>query len=138
MTTLRLQIFTNPPVARIVMNIKRKDGADYWLEAEIDTGAEISLLPARLMEVFDYRASTEVRIDQAGIATQAFVATEASISLTLEDLDGNQTDEFKARVWFADTNVVLLGFADILDRAILHIDMPQRTGWIDINPQTQF
>ena len=135
MTRLQLQIFQHPPVARIVMNIKRHDGQDYLLEAEVDTGAQVSLLPIRLMEILDYQIinKTEIIIDQAGISKQEFSATEAYITHSLEDLQGNQTPQFKARVWFANTSVVLLVFADILDRAILHIDMPQRTGWIDIN-----
>lgn len=135
MTRLQLQIFQHPPVARIVMNIQRYDGQDYLLEAEVDTGAQVSLLPIRLMDIFDYRPidETQIVIDQAGIMKQAFNATEAVVKLSLEDLAGNQTSQFEARVWFADTNVVLLGFADILAHAVLHIDMPQRLGWIDID-----
>jgi hypothetical protein len=132
---LQLQLFYQPAVARIIMNIKRYDGYDYLLEAEVDTGAQVSLLPIRLMEILEYQliTDTQITIDQAGIGKQAFSATEAYVMLSLEDLQGNQTEQFKARVWFADTDVVLLGFADILDRAILHIDMPQRLGWIEID-----
>lgn len=135
MTRLQLQLFRQPAVARIVMNIRRKDGHDYLLEAEVDTGAQVSLLPIRLTEILDYEVidETEITIDQAGIKKQAFSAIEARITLSLEDLVGHQTSQFKVRVWFADTSVVLLGFADILDRAVLHIDMPQRVGWIDLD-----
>lgn len=135
MPRLQLQIFQQPPVARIVMNILRQDGEEYLLEAEVDTGAEVSLLPARLMEILTYRETDRSRIviDQAGVAEQAFSATEAYVVVSLEDLDGNRTKPFEALVWFADTNVVLLGFANILDRAVLHIDMPRRTGWIELD-----
>ena len=135
MTRLELQIFQQPAIARIVMNIKRWDGQDYLLEAEVDTGAQVSLLPIRLMDILNCQVidESEIIIEQAGIAQQSFKAVEANIILSLEDLAGNQTPQFQARVWFADTSAVLLGFADILDRAVLHIDMPQRLGWIDID-----
>jgi hypothetical protein len=99
------------------------DGEDYLLEAEVDTGAQVSLLPMRLTEILDYQTinETEITIDQAGIGKQAFSATKAYVTLSLEDLEGNQTKQFQARVWFADTNVVLLGFADILDRTVLSL-----------------
>lgn len=67
MPRLQLQIFQYPPVARIVMNIRRQDGEDYLLEAEVDTGAQVSLLPMRLMEIFDYRLidETQITIDRS-------------------------------------------------------------------------
>ena len=54
MPRLQLQLFRQPTVARIIMNIKRHDGYDYLLEAEVDTGAQVSLLPKRLMDIVDY------------------------------------------------------------------------------------
>jgi hypothetical protein len=51
----------------------------------------------------------------------------------LEDETGARTPDFEARVWFAETNTALIGFADILDRAILHVDMPRRHGWLEID-----
>jgi hypothetical protein len=35
--------------------------------------------------------------------------------------------------WFTDTDARLIGFQDVLDQAILHIDMLQRDGWLDID-----
>ena len=78
--------------------------------------------------------SRPLTIHQAGIANQSFEAVEANIVLYLEDLSGQRSPEFEARFWFANTDVRLIGFADILDRAILHVDMPAQSGWLRLNP----
>jgi hypothetical protein len=72
-------------------------------------------------------------IEQAGIARQAFQAIEAEVILRLEDLQGNTSPELTVRAWFADTDKIIIGFQDILDRATLYADFRQsRTGWIEI------
>jgi hypothetical protein len=53
--------------------------------------------------------------------------------LFLEDINGQRTRQLTARAWFADTKLALLGFAGVLEHATLHIDMPRRDGWIDLN-----
>jgi hypothetical protein len=73
-----------------------------------------------------------VTITQAGIAQQDFEATEAFVTIYLEDAAGNQTPSFEILAWFTATRQTLIGFQDILDRAVLHIDMPQRDGWLEI------
>lgn len=135
MPRLQLRLYVNPGGADVFMNIRLKDGNFQPMAAYVDTGAEVSLLPIEFMEKCAYRLVNDkpVTIDQAGIARQVFTATEATIKLFLEDYTGTRTGEFEARVWFADTDEVLLGFADILDHATLHIDMPQRAGWIEMN-----
>jgi hypothetical protein len=102
----------------------------------IDTGAAATLLPAQLRDTADYHVvgRGDITVEQAGIARQAFMATEAMDDMFLEGENGLRTDYFAARVWFADTELALLCFADVLDKAILHIDMRDtRSGWIDIN-----
>lgn len=36
-------------------------------------------------------------------------------------------------VWFAPTNATLLGMTGALDRAVLHLDMPTLTGYIELS-----
>ena len=137
MARIQLRVYVHPGGAEVFINLKRKDANYERRVAVIDTGAEISLLPNELLEVVDFRPVERgvVIIDQAGIAKQAFTAREGSVTLFLEDQYGNRTEEFDARVWFADASVALIGFDDILERAILHIDMPNRSGWINISPE---
>jgi hypothetical protein len=101
----------------------------------VDTGAEIALFPDELLEVVQYRLSEreKVQIGQAGIAQQDFEATEAYVTVILEDDKGSITSAFEILAWFAPTKQPLIGFQDILDRAVLHIDMPQRNGWLEID-----
>lgn len=66
-----------------------------------------------------------------GIAVQAFEATEGYVTIFLEDVAGARTAEFEARVWFTDTIRFLIGFSDILDQAVLYLDMPRLTGYLD-------
>jgi hypothetical protein len=133
MTRILLRIHISPGQAEVFINLKAQDGIHRRRIAAIDTGAAISLLPNALMDVLDYRLSGNetITIDQAGIAKQAFHATEAYVTLYLEDWTGLRTEEFEARVWFADTNRILIGFEGILDRAVLHVDMPNRTGYLE-------
>lgn len=51
----------------------------------------------------------------------------------LEDYAGRKTGECEAPVYFSQIDEALLGFADILDDAILYDNMPQRTSWIEMN-----
>ena len=74
-----------------------------------------------------------ITIDQAGIAKQSFEAVEVIVTITLEDASGNKTQPLTIPAWFTETNRVLLGFAGVLDRAILHVDMPQQSGWIELD-----
>lgn len=95
----------------------------------------MSLFPARLLADIEYEATEAkpVIIDQAGIAEQAFEATEALVTMILEDMNGNMTRPFKVPVWFAATDELLLGFAGVLDRSVLHVDMPKQIGWLELD-----
>jgi hypothetical protein len=99
----------------------------------IDTGAAISLFPLELLELIPYEpvSSREIILEQAGIAQQEFSAVEARITLLLEDSTGTLTPPVQAICWFAETNVSLVGFADILDHAILHIDALKLDAWLE-------
>ncbi len=131
---IQLRVYLDPGGLEVYLNVKRRDGGFRTLTASIDTGAAVSLLPNDLQSELDYRTTEQgtIVIQQAGIAGQDFEATEAYITVFLEDQHGARTPDFEVRVWFADTNAVLIGFADMLDRAILHVDMPQLQGWLDI------
>lgn len=135
MARVYLRLYVHPGMAEVFINFRLKDGGHRLVTATIDTGAEVSLLPFDLMPTLDIRLAerSEVVIEQAGIAGQAFKATEAFVSVFLEDQTGTRTREFEIRVWFANTSEVLLGFEGVLDQAILHLDfMGQRSGWIEI------
>jgi hypothetical protein len=133
MKRIALGINLNPSSVDLVTNIRALDGSFYRLTAFVDTGADISLLPKRLLPLFEHEIITERTVDQAGIAGQAFSAVEARIKLFFEDSLGNESDEIEALVLFADTTIELIGFQDILDRATVHIDFRQsRTGWIEL------
>ncbi len=130
-----LRLYLDPSEAEIFLKVLRKDGTYERLTAAIDTGAAVSLLPNDLLELIVYRPShgATVVIDQAGIAKQAFQAFEAYVTIILEDHLGQVSQPFEIRAWFADTSYVLVGFSDLLDRAVIHIDMPQRSGWLEID-----
>lgn len=135
MPRINLRLYVDPGRADVFVALHRTDNQLHRLAAIIDTGAEISLLPATLMAILEYRPTRRdvITVEQAGIARQAFEATEAYVTLYLEDETGARTGEFEAPVWFADTTVALIGFAGILDRAALHMDMRTRQGWIEID-----
>jgi hypothetical protein len=134
MPRIQLRVYHDPGQAEVFLNIKRKDGGYEKRAAVVDTGAQVSLLPSLLMNVVAYRLSERggFTIEQAGIATQAFEAIEAYITMFLEDMSGNRTDDSEVCVWFAGTREVLLGFDGILDRAVLHVDMLNLTGYLEI------
>lgn len=134
MARIQLRVYRDPGQAEVFLNIKRKDNRYEKRAAIVDTGAQVSLLPSLLMDVLAYRLSERgsFTVEQAGIATQAFEAIEAYITVFLEDMSGNRTDDFEVRVWFAATREVLLGFDGILDHAVLHVDMLNLTGYIEL------
>jgi hypothetical protein len=134
MPRISLNIYTSPGQADVICQLKLK-GEDYQrLTATVDTGAAVSLFPRLLLDSLDTDPPEQraITIDQAGIANQSFQAVETTVTIILEDAHGNVTQPFKIRAWFGDTNEPLIGFAGILDRAILHIDMLQQTGWLEI------
>ncbi len=132
MTRLRLQIYIDPAEVEVFCNVRRRDGAYERLAAVIDTGAVVSLLPDDLLEFVEYRFIQSISVEQAGIAKQSFEAVEGLVTTTLEDASGEITQPFEIPVWFANTNKALIGFAGVLERAILHIDMLRRDGWLEI------
>lgn len=136
MTRIQLRIYTNPGQVEVFANLKQKDGYDYRLVAIVDTGAAVSLLPITLMNFIDHRITDSgvITLEQAGIAKQSFRATEAIVKIFLEDEIGARTPELEVHVWFANTHVTLIGFKDLLDRAVMHLDIPNQQGWIEINP----
>lgn len=125
MTQIQLRISNDPGSIETFVKMKRADGGYEWMYAIVDTGAEQSLLPVHLMESVAYRLSDspEIKIEQAGIAKQTFKGTEAYVTLLFEDTTGTQSAEYEVRVWFAG----------VLDRAVLHVDMPNQTGYLEFS-----
>jgi|GEM_PF-1273118 predicted aspartyl protease len=138
MTRIQLQIVLAPAEAQVFLRIKQIDGSHKPVLAVVDTGAEISLLPSTLMTSLDYRliSSEPIIAQQAGIANQLFEAYVANVKLYLEDTLGNQTVELEVPVLFADGDTAIIGFEGLLDRAVLHIDMPALTGYIELPDYT--
>lgn len=136
MPRVQLQAYLDPGRAEVFLNIKTKDNGYERLVAVVDTGAQISLLPTRLLNILDYRIVGRGTIiaQQAGIARQQFTANIALVKLSLEDQYGVRSVELTVPILFAeDTDEVLIGFDGILDRAKLYIDiLDSRTGWIEL------
>jgi hypothetical protein len=135
MARLQLQLYVDPGQADVFVSLVRSNQTrTYRTVGTIDTGAEVCLMPLALLDQIEHRIiNNKLEIEQAGIAGQGFSAIEAEVRLSLEDLNGNETRELKVRAWFAKTDVVLLGFRDLLEHAKLYIDMPHRDGWIEID-----
>jgi hypothetical protein len=126
----------DPGEVEITFGIRRTDQLYERMTGSVDTDAEVCLLPRSLMDKVEYRFSeqrSEIIVDQAGIAKQSFRATEGFVTIILEDKFGNITQPFETRVWFAETDIALIGFDGVLSNAILHIDMPQLSGWLEID-----
>jgi hypothetical protein len=134
MARLQLRIYRDPGQVEVFLNITRKDGGYEKRAAIVDTGAQVSLLPAFLMDDLVLRPGERgsFTIEQVGIAKQTFQATEAYVTVFLEDVAGNRTEDFEMRAWFADASDPLIGFDGVLDRTVLHIDMINLTGYLDI------
>ncbi len=136
MPRIHLRVYVEPEQAEVLCNVLRSDGTYERLAAVVDTGAAVSLMPNDLLNKVAHRLGKRGSfiVEQAGIANQSFQAVEGYVMLMLEDEYGQRTSPFEVLVWFADTKVALIGFADVLDRAILHIDMlDQRLGWLQID-----
>lgn len=124
-----------PGAVECVVNLRKNDGHYTRITAIVDTGAEISLFPETLRADLEFRQTEResVEIEQAGIASQVFTAKEGFVKIFLEDAEGHQSSELEIRTWFGATDQPLLGFAGVLDRAKVFIDMAEtRTGWIEI------
>lgn len=134
MARIPLRIYKNPSSLEVFLKVRRKDGDEERLFAMVDTGAAVSLLPASLLESIDYRLNQhgKITIDQAGIAKQAFEATEAFVHVFFEDVAGIKTKAIEVLAWFADTDFALIGFEGILDQGILHVDMPNLNGYLEL------
>jgi predicted aspartyl protease len=130
---IQLVVYRDPGQVEVFLNIKRKDGGYFKRAALVDTGAQVTLLPKLFMDILDYRlgGNKTLIIEQAGVAKQSFEAIEAFVTLSLEDMNGNHTEDIETRVWFAETRYILLGFDGVLDRAVLHLDVPNLTGYLE-------
>lgn len=133
MSRLNLYLSILPYEVETFVRIKGQDGEFIPKRAMIDTGADKSLLPRQLLNTIEHTIiDSQITIDQAGIAKQAFTAVEAKFTLYFEDLQGNATTAIEAQAWFAETDEILIGFQDILEHATLFIDFRQtRTGWLE-------
>lgn len=133
MTRIHLHIQLAPPEVEIACNLVRKDGGHEKVFAFLDTGAEVSLFPRYLMDIAEIEDPVEIVLEQGGLGTITIPAIQAVVQLAFEDASGHVTTFQRTLVSFADTAVALIGFDGVLDRAVLHIDMPQQSGWLELN-----
>ena len=137
---MRIQLYVvTYPIYRLeaFVSFNRPDGAYERTVAFVDTGAQVSLFPNTLLDRVENTPIADggtIELEQAGIAGQVFTATEAFITLRLEDMQGNRTQDLSIRAWFANTSVALLGWRDLLEMGILHVDAPQRHATFELNP----
>ncbi len=127
MPRIQIHIYSDPGQVDVFCKLKFKDDTYERFSAILDTGAAVSLFPRRLLDGAenDLLDQREITIDQAGIAYQSFTGIQTLVTIVLEDALGNLTQPFVIPVWFADTNQPLIGFAGVLDRAVLYIDAPK-------------
>jgi hypothetical protein len=138
MGRVALILYLSPGEAQVAINFRMKAVGYFTTTVTVDTGAEVSMFPRKWLQTLDYQVASahEVEIEQAGIASQSFKATEVTVYIFLEDGQGNRTPEIEITAWFSETEQALLGFAGVLDRAKLFIDLEDtQTGWIDIRDQ---
>lgn len=133
MTRIELSLQPNPITAYVTLNIRRRDASFERIVAIVDPGAEVTTLPARYMMSLDYQVGErgQVLVEQAGIAQQQFGVLEAQAEAFLEDNQQTATKPFQTKIWFANTELALLGVEQMLDRAVLHIDMPNLSGYLE-------
>jgi hypothetical protein len=133
MKRIELRIDKRRYRAETFVTLHRTDGEDERLLVIVDTGDQTSLLPRSLLTKIDHRLTERGAfiVEQAGSARQIFEAIEAVIKLSLEDGAGGDTGEFEAPVWFSDTDRLIIGFRGVLERAILHLDMPSLSGYLE-------
>lgn len=134
MIRIALMISKNPSEAEVFVRFVKDKDIIYRLPAIIDTGAQISLFPLELLELLSPTAfnQEEVIIEQAGIAGQEFKAIRTHVHLSFEDFDGNITYPMLVEAWFANTERWIIGMADIIERGVLHLDIPNLSGYIDL------
>jgi hypothetical protein len=132
MPRLQLTVYVNPGQLDVFINLG-DDPDTFRTVGTLDTGAQQCLMPLYFLDNLEHQIlRRNITIEQAGIANQSFTAVEAEVLLCLEDAAGNISEKRRVRAWFAETDEVLLGFRDLLEHAVLHIDMPLRDGWIEI------
>lgn len=134
MVKVALKLTILPGKIETFIRFKAKAGHFEPKTGFIDTGAEISLFPLNILADLEHTIiNPNIEIEQAGIAGQYFRAVEAQVTLYFEDAQGNTSPELAVRAWFADTDKIIIGFQNILERATLFVDFRQtRTGWIEL------
>jgi hypothetical protein len=134
MARVALELSIQPGRIEVFVRLKANAGHFEPAKAIVDTGASVSLFPLNYLDDFEHVIITpNIEIEQAGIAGQYFKAIEAEVTIYLEDRYGDTSPELTVRAWFADTDKIIIGFQDILDRATLYADFRQsRTGWIEL------
>lgn len=134
MSRIHLRVYLQPGQIEVFCNILRVNGTYERVTTIIDTGAEISFFPIDLLPIVahDVESREIISLEQAGMAQQQFDGVGCTITLFLEDIEGNQSIPLEVPAIFADTGTALLGFEGVLDRAVLHLDTPRLSGYIEI------
>jgi hypothetical protein len=131
MTRVSLVVHPDPGHAETFLRFRQKNGTRVHVKAVIDTGSHATLLPATWEHELDIRNPRRVTLERAGVPGLEFEATEATIMVRVEDKEGNSTAPFEITIWFAGTIETLTGFDGLLNRAILHLDMPNLSGYLE-------
>lgn len=132
MTRAELLFFVNPLSIGLNLLIKQRTGEWVIKEVLIDTGAEYGLMPFDLLEPLEHRITAQIEVEQAGLAGHYFAATLAEISVKIADQAGRESRILPVQVMFADTDIYLVGFEGFLNEAVMCMDVPNRTGYLEI------
>jgi hypothetical protein len=134
MTRIALRLYHDPGQIEVLINLQKKDGDYERTTCVLDTGLPVLFLPNSYTEIAAHRLSERgyIQAKQAGVAHQIFNVLEAYTTIYLEDLQGKMSQPFEVLTWFADIDKFLIGYSGILERGVLHLDMPQLTRYLDL------
>lgn len=135
MAIIRCRIVDQPPVIEIDLAFPMLQGNLFYTHGYIDTAAEISLFPNSLLSLVEYTFVRQITVEQAGISAQGFSAVEAITTLNLQDVYTGEMVSVHGLAWFADTHTYIVGMKDILEHAIMYMDIPQRYGYLQFANQ---
>lgn len=108
-----------------------------WTELEdviIDTGAHTSILPRWLWIEIEREKIADHYVRGLVPKEECIMDVEVAwVTVVLLDARGNRTPEIKFRAYLTLTDEIpiVLGFKDLLDRLILHLDYGQKIAYVE-------
>jgi hypothetical protein len=133
MTRVDLRVYVNPGHAEVYLRFDLANGSTQRVTATVNTGSRGTLLPENFLNRIEYHDPRRVWIEPEGLTAEAFEAIEADVFVRAEDEVGNQTAPFEIVIWFAGTYDFIAGFNGLLNAAILHLDMPNLSGYLEFH-----